>query len=206
MNLHNTTPNVSAIKNPFNIIVIVASLGYFVDIYDLILFGIVKDPSLVELGISDPQQLVKEGAFLLGIQMLGMLDRRNYFGNSRRSTRTTFHFIPRNSPLLYCNSCNGFVYNLNQYAWLRFIAGAGLAGELGVGITLVSEVITKETHGYGTAIVSGVGITGAVLGYIVTKYFGWREAYYVGGGLSISPYFVFQCMNRGCSKKRKEKK
>jgi len=83
------------------------------------------------------------------------------------------------------NIANGFVQNIEQYATLRFFAGLGLAGELGIGITLVSEVMTKENRGYGTSIVSGVGIFGAVLGFLVADLFDWRMAYWVGGGLGI---------------------
>src|SRR3972149_8679205 len=89
--------------------------------------------------------------------------------------------------LLYslANIANGFVQTVEQYEWLRFIAGFGLAGELGVGITLVSEVMTKESRGIGTSIVSGIGIAGAVLGFFVADLFDWRVAYYVGGGLGL---------------------
>jgi MFS family permease len=89
--------------------------------------------------------------------------------------------------LLYslANIANGMITNLNQYYILRFIAGVGLAGELGVGITLVSEIMTKESRGYGTTIVSSVGIAGAVAGFLVADLFDWRTAYYVGGGLGL---------------------
>jgi len=183
-------------NNPFNIIVIVAALGYFVDIYDLILFGIVKDMSLKEIiwGITDPtfklshiQQniLINQGASLLGIQMMGMLIGGiiwGILGDKLGRLSTLFLTI-----LLYsiATLVNGFVHDITQYSILRFIAGVGLAGELGVGITLVSEVMSKESRGWGTTMVSGVGIAGAVLGYLVSTNFGWRETYYVGGGLGF---------------------
>lgn len=167
-----------------NIIVIVAALGYFVDIYDLILFGIVKDPSLRAIGVSEAQ-LIDQGASLLGIQMIGMLVGGivwGILGDKLGRLSTLFLTI-----LLYSAAtfANGFIENINQYFWLRFISGIGLAGELGIGITLVSEVMTKEKRGYGTAIVSGVGIAGAVLGYFVTSHYNWRYTYYVGGGLGM---------------------
>ena len=174
----------TAVKSPFNIIVLVAALGYFVDIYDLILFGIVRQPSLIEIGI--PQdQLLNKGIFLLNMQMIGMLLGGilwGVLGDKKGRLSTLFLTI-----LLYslANIANGFVQNMTQYAVLRFIAGVGLAGELGVGITLVSEIMTKETRGYGTTIVSGVGIAGAALGFLVTDYFNWRIAYWVGGGLGL---------------------
>ncbi len=196
-----------ATKNPFNIIVIVAALGYFVDIYDLILFGIVKDPSLKDIGITDPQMIIDQGATLLGIQMIGMLIGGmiwGILGDKLGRLSTLFLTI-----LIYSAStfANGFIHDFNQYAVLRFISGIGLAGELGVGITLVSEVMTKEHRGYGTALVSGVGIAGAVLGYLVTKYFGWREAYYVGGGLGLALLILrVSVYESGMFKKMKEEK
>jgi putative MFS transporter len=169
--------------NPFNIIVIVAALGYFVDIYDLILFSIVRVPSLQAIGIA-PDQIKDSGVFLLNMQMVGMLAGGivwGILGDKKGRLSTLFLTI-----LLYslANIANGFVQNLNQYAALRLIAGFGLAGELGIGITLVSEVMSKETRAWGTSIVSGIGIIGAVLAYLVSQW-GWREAYWVGGGLGL---------------------
>ena len=162
-------------KNPFNIIVIVAALGYFVDIYDLILFGIVMKPSLKAIGIPD-EQMFDVGGNLLGMQMIGMLVGGivwGIMGDKKGRLSTLFLTI-----LLYslANIANGFVQTIEQYKWMRFIAGFGLAGELGVGITLVSEVMTKESRGIGTSIVSGIGIAGAVLGFFVADLFDWRVA------------------------------
>lgn len=174
----------SPVKNPFNIIVIVAALGYFVDIYDLILFGIVRVPSLIGIGIPNDQLLVK-GIFLLNMQMIGMLLGGiiwGIMGDKKGRLPVLFFTITLYS---LANIANGFVQNMEQYAILRFLAGLGLAGELGIGITLVSEVMTKESRGYGTTIVSGVGIAGAVLGFLVADLFDWRMAYWVGGGLGI---------------------
>lgn len=172
------------IKNPLNIIVIVAALGYFVDIYDLILFGIVRVPSLKGIGISDAM-LLPEGIFLLNMQMAGMLIGGiiwGIMGDKRGRLPVLFFTIALYS---LANIANGFVQNMEQYAVLRFIAGVGLSGELGIGITLVSEVMSKESRGYGTAIVSGIGIFGAVLGFLVADFFDWRVAYWFGGGLGI---------------------
>ncbi len=171
-------------KNPFNIIVIVAALGYFVDIYDLILFGIVKDPSLRAIGVKE-EDMFAVGTHLLDIQMIGMLLGGivwGILGDKKGRLSTLFLTI-----LLYslANIANGFVQTVEQYEWMRFIAGFGLAGELGVGITLVSEVMTKESRGIGTSIVSGIGIAGAVLGFLVADMFDWRIAYFVGGGLGL---------------------
>ncbi len=170
--------------NPFNMIVIVAALGYFVDIYDLILFSIVRVPSLTALGYSG-DELTTIGLRLLNTQMIGMLLGGiiwGMLGDKKGRLSVLFGTI-----LLYsiANIANGMITNVEQYYVLRFIAGVGLAGELGIGITLVSEVMSKETRGYGTTIVSGVGIMGAVVGFLVADKFDWRVAYYVGGGLGL---------------------
>jgi MFS family permease len=172
-------------KNPLNIIVIVAALGYFVDIYDLILFSIVRVPSLKDLGVSG-DDLKSIGLSLLNTQMLGMMAGGiiwGILGDKKGRLSVLFGTI-----LLYsvANIANGFVTTINQYYILRFIAGLGLAGELGVGITLVSEVMTKESRGYGTTIVSAIGIAGAVAGFFVADLFSWRVAYYVGGALGLA--------------------
>lgn len=174
----------AALKNPFNIIVIVASLGYFVDIYDLILFGIVMKPSLRAIGVPD-EHMFTIGGNLLGMQMIGMLVGGlvwGILGDKKGRLSTLFLTI-----LLYslANIMNGFVQTIEQYKIMRFIAGFGLAGELGVGVTLVSEVMTKESRGIGTSFVSGIGIAGAVLGFLVADLFNWRVAYFVGGGLGM---------------------
>jgi MFS transporter, putative metabolite:H+ symporter len=175
--------NKQASTNPFNIVVIVAALGYFVDIYDLTLFGIVRVPSLKAIGIPE-DQIKNAGVFLLNMQMFGMLLGGivwGVLGDIKGRLSTLFLTI-----LLYsvANIANGFVHNLDQYAWLRFIAGFGLAGELGVGITLVSEVMTKETRAWGTSIVSAIGIAGAVLAFLIAEW-GWKQAYWIGGTLGL---------------------
>lgn len=169
--------------NPLNIVVIVAALGYFVDIYDLILFSIVRVPSLQEIGIA-ADQIKNAGVYLINMQMVGMLLGGivwGILGDKKGRLSTLFLTI-----LLYslANIANGFVQTFNQYAVLRLIAGFGLAGELGIGITLVSEVMTKETRAWGTSIVSGIGILGAALAFLVSEW-GWREAYWVGGVLGL---------------------
>ena len=164
--------------------VIIAALGYFVDIYDLLLFGIVRVPSLQALGYSG-EDLLQKGAYLLNWQMGGMLIGGivwGIFGDKRGRLSVLFGSI-----FLYslANILNGTVQSLEMYAFYRFIAGIGLAGELGAGITLVSEVMTKEHRGYGTTIVAAFGIFGAVVGGIVAKEFDWRTAYYIGGALGF---------------------
>lgn len=171
-------------SNPFNIVVIVAALGYFVDIYDLTLFGIVRVPSLKAIGVPD-DQIKDAGVYLLNYQMVGMLLGGivwGVLGDKKGRLSTLFMTI-----LLYslANIANGFVQNLDQYAILRLIAGFGLAGELGIGITLVSEVMTKESRAWGTSIVSAIGIAGAVLAFLIAEW-GWKQAYWIGGGLGLA--------------------
>ncbi|MFC5270757.1 MFS transporter [Adhaeribacter terreus] len=172
-----------------NTAVIVAALGYFVDIYDLVLFSIVRVQSLTDLGISTADNLDK-GVLLLNMQMAGMLIGGILWGilGDKRGRLTVLF----GSILLYslANIANGFVQNIEQYAFLRFIAGVGLAGELGAGVTLVSEVLPKEKRGLGTMIVATVGVSGALLAFWVGDFFGWRNAYFIGGGLGLLLLFL----------------
>jgi MFS family permease len=174
----------------FNIIVIIAALGYFVDIYDLILFGIVKNPSLIDLGIHNKGELFSIGNFLLSMQMAGMLIGGVVWGiMSDKKGRLSILFL---TILLYslANIANGFAHSIVQYASFRFLAGFGLSGELGIGITMVSEVMSKESRGIGASIVSGIGIAGAALAFTVAEKFHWRVAYWTGGGLGLLLLFL----------------
>src|SRR5947209_3539040 len=140
-----------------NLAVLVAALGYFVDIYDLLLFSIVRISSLRSIGVPEAD-LLSTGSLLLSMQMGGMLVGGilwGILGDKKGRLSVLFGSI-----ILYsiANIANGFVTTIDAYAALRFLAGVGLAGELGAGITLVSEIMPKETRGYGTMIVAGVGI------------------------------------------------
>ncbi len=171
-------------KYIFNTTVLVASLGYFVDIYDLILFGIVRVPSLTSLGIKG-DQLIKVGVLLLNMQMGGMLIGGIIFGIwGDKKGRLSVLF---GSIFIYsiANLLNAFVSSVEMYAILRFVAGVGLAGELGAAVTLVSEVMTKETRGYGTAIVATIGVTGAIFAAIIGELFSWQTAFIIGGILGL---------------------
>lgn len=165
--------------------VLVAALGYFVDIYDLILFVIVRVKSLRSLGVP-VDELLDRGAFLLNVQMIGMLLGGllwGILGDKRGRLSVLFASI-----FLYsiANIANGFVRTVPEYAVLRFVAGVGLAGELGAGITLVSEVMSRESRGWGTTVVAGVGLCGAVVAGLVGAAFSWPVAYFVGGGLGLA--------------------
>ncbi len=159
---------------------LIGALGYFVDIYDLLIFSIVRVPSLKSLGTA-PEDLMHVGMNLMDLQMMGLLLGGllwGILGDKRGRVSVLFGSI-----FLYslANLANAFVQDTTTYGALRFIGGIGLAGELGAAITLVSEVMTKETRGYGTAIVAGIGILGAVFAALVGDFFDWRTAYAVGG-------------------------
>lgn len=172
------------IRSIVSLPVLVAALGYFVDIYDLVLFSIVRVPSLKALGLQG-QELIDTGLFLLNMQMAGMLVGGVIWGIlGDRKGRLKIMFA---SIFLYsiANLINGTVSSIPAYAFLRFTAGVGLAGELGAGITLVAEVLHKSVRGYGTMIVASVGVSGAILANFVAKTFEWRNAFFIGGGLGL---------------------
>jgi MFS transporter, putative metabolite:H+ symporter len=177
-------PPKSVLRQILHPTVIVGALGYFVDVYDLILFSIVRGASLKDLGFP-PDQVLTKGVLLLNWQMGGMLAGGIFFGMlGDRFGRVALLF---GSILLYsvANIANGFVQSIDAYALWRFIAGFGLAGELGGGVTLVTETLPKDLRGYGTAIVSSVGVFGAVIGGLVAQKVAWQHAYFIGGGLGL---------------------
>jgi MFS transporter, putative metabolite:H+ symporter len=185
------------LKDVLNATVIVAALGYFVDVYDLVLFLIIGGTSLKDLGISS-ENSIPDFQYLLDIQMIGMLIGGVFWGIlGDKKGRLSVLF---GSIIMYsiANVANGFVAELSfststqvmtMYSILRFIAGFGLAGELGAGITLVSEIMDKKTRGFGTMIIASVGVTGAVVAALVGK-LGWELAYFIGGGLGFSLLFL----------------
>ena len=165
--------------------VLVAALGYFVDIYDLLLFAQIRIKSLQSLGLT-PDQVSGIGSEILNYQMLGLLIGGILWGiMGDKKGRLSVLF---GSIILYstANIFNGFVHTVFQYSLCRFIAGIGLAGELGAGITLVSELIPKEKRGVATSLVAGVGLTGAVAAYFIQLNFDWRTCYFIGGGMGLS--------------------
>lgn len=175
-------------RSALNKIIIVAALGYFVDIYDLVLFSVERKDSLTEiLGAgANPQSLKNIGMNLLNWQMGGMLIGGLFWGIlGDKKGRLSVLF---GSILMYslANIFNGMVTNVEWYAALRFISGFGLAGELGAGITLVSETMSKEKRGIGTMIVATVGVFGAVvagfMGDVITN---WRWSFYIGGAMGL---------------------
>ena len=174
----------------FNLAVIVGALGYFVDVYDLLLFSIIRIPSLKSLGLT-ADEINKNGKDILSIQMYGLLLGGilwGVLGDKKGRLRVLFASI-----ILYSlgSMANGFVHTVGQYELARFVTGLGLAGELGAGITLVSELMPKERRGIATSLVAGIGLSGAVFAYFIKVWCvdaageGWRTCYYIGGGLGI---------------------
>jgi len=169
----------------FSLPVIVAALGYFVDIYDLLLFQIVRVKSLESLGFKGVDNQLA-GEYIINAQMIGLLIGGIIWGiMGDKKGRLSVLF---GSIILYsiANFATGFAQTADQYALLRFIAGIGLAGELGAGITLVSELLPKQKRGIATSFVAGIGLTGAILANLMSKAVDWRMCYFIGGGLGIS--------------------
>lgn len=174
----------TTLQHLLQIPVLVAALGYLVDMYDLFLFSVVRVPSLKALGVTG-DNLLSEGVFLLDMQLAGLLIGGilwGVLGDKKGRLSVLFGSI-----LLYstANIANGFVQTLPQYAALRFIAGIGLAGELGAGITLVAEILPKQLRSYGAMLVATLGVLGAILAYFIADLFAWRISYFVGGGLGL---------------------
>ncbi|HYC28667.1 MAG TPA: MFS transporter, partial [Chitinophagaceae bacterium] len=170
--------------------VIVAALGYFVDIYDLLLFTIVREPSLRGIGVTDSNMLAASTS-IINWQMVGLLLGGiiwGVMGDKRGRLSVLFGSI-----ILYsiANFLTGLVHTTGQYALTRFIAGLGLAGELGAGITLVSELLPKNKRGIGTSMVAGIGLFGAVFAYFTYKLTNdWRLCYKIGGVLGVLLLFM----------------
>ena len=173
------------IKDPKVLLIVVASLGYFVDIYDLILFNVVKKESLLSIGVAE-NELKNWEIFLFNWQMGGMLVGGilwGILGDTKGRLKVLFGSI-----LMYslANIANAYVWNTESYAVVRFLAGVGLAGELGAGITLVSEIMDKEKRGYGTMIIVTFGALGAVFAALVGDFFSWKTAYWTGGLMGLA--------------------
>lgn len=164
--------------------VIAAALGYFVDIYDLLLFNILRIKSLSDLGYGI-EAIDNNGEWILGLQMAGLLVGGilwGILGDKKGRLKVLFGSI-----VIYsiANIATGFVQDATQYAAARFVAGIGLAGELGAGITLVTELLSKKQRGIATSIVAGIGILGAVAAFYISQHYDWRTCYFIGGALGL---------------------
>jgi MFS family permease len=161
---------------------IVGALGYFVDVFDLLLFAIVRVQSLKDIHVPDP---LDAGVTILSWQMGGLLLGGwiwGVLGDRWGRLKVLFGSI-----LLYSigNIANAYVETVAQYAALRFITGLGLAGELGVGVTLASELLPKNMRGIGTTFISTIGVMGATAAAVITHYADWHTAYIIGGGMGL---------------------
>jgi putative MFS transporter len=185
MSSANATPAETPLGRQTILAVAVAALGYFVDLFDLVLFSIVRVPSLKALGVTEAEQLTTVGKRLLDIQLTGMLLGGIAFGmlGDRLGRIKTLFF----SILLYslANILNAFVTDVWQYEVLRFVAGFGLAGELGAGITLVAELLPTKKRGIGTTIVASIGLSGAVAAGLAGTQLAWNHCYLLGGVLGL---------------------
>lgn len=171
-------------RHPLNRAVLAAGLGFFVDAFDLFLFNVYRIPSLMELGLTGAE-LRAEGERLLALQMAGMMlggILTGIIGDRRGRVAVLFGSI-----LLYsaANIANAFVHDVPTYAWIRFLAGVGLAGELGAGITLVAESMTPERRGHGTVLVATLGALGAVCAGLAGDLLHWRTAFGAAGAAGL---------------------
>jgi len=177
----NTNKQIGLLSLP----VFVAALGYFVDVYDLLLFTIVRQTSVMSIG-STAETIIVDSAHIINWQMSGLLIGGilwGVLGDKKGRLKVLFGSI-----LLYsvANILTSFVQNVDQYAYCRFVGGIGLAGELGAGITLVSEMLPKNKRGIGTSMVAGIGLFGAVFAYFTFKFTNdWRLCYQIGGVLGF---------------------
>ncbi len=164
--------------------ILVAALGYFVDVFDLILYTLLRNQSLTDIGVP-PDQLKSVGATLLYWQMAGFIVGGILWGiiGDKRGRLSTL----LGSILLYsiANIANGFVHSTDTYAVLRFISGVGLAGEIGAGVALASELLPQRFRGWGTTFIAVIGLGGAIMAALIVDHLGWRTAYWIGGGMGL---------------------
>jgi MFS transporter, putative metabolite:H+ symporter len=165
--------------------VIVAALGFFVDIFDLLLFGVVRKSSFADLGLS-PAEILSKGELTISLQLTGMVIGGiiwGIIGDKFGRLKVLFGSI-----ILYsiANIANGFVQDIDTYMIIRFIAGIGLAGELGAGITLTAEILPKEKRGLAGTIIATCGVLGGISAALLSKIItDWRTLYFIGGGIGL---------------------
>jgi len=171
-------------KVNINFTVFVAALGYFVDIFDLTLFGVLRVSSLKDFNLA-PEQITNVGLNILSIQMLGMLIGGILWGIIGDKIGRKFAMFGSILTFSLANIANAFILDVNQYTILRFIAGIGLAGQLGSAITLVSELAEKEKRGYYNTIIAALGLLGAIFASLLSFILHWRTMYFIGGVLGL---------------------
>lgn len=164
---------------------LVSTLGYFVDVYDLLLFSVVRSKSLRELGIPE-EALLESGLSLLNWMLIGMMAGGVVWGilGDKKGRRSVLF----GSILIYslANFLNAYVTDVGTYKILRLVAGFGLAGELGAGITLVCELMKPDRRAYGTLLITAIGLLGAVFAAYIGQYYDWRFAYKLGGMMGFA--------------------
>jgi MFS family permease len=173
----------ASLPRQIRLAVLVAALGYFVDVFDLVLFSIVRIPSLKELGNGD--SLLSSGVLLLNMQLIGMLVGGMFWGmlgDKRGRVSVLFGSILTYS---VANIANGFVHSIEWYAFWRFVAGFGLAGELGAGVTLASELMPSALRGWATTFIAALGVSGAIVAALLSDFVGWRNCFIAGGVLGL---------------------
>ncbi|WP_141324369.1 MFS transporter [Myxococcus sp. AB025B] len=178
------------LRSVLNLTVLVAGLGYFVDLFDITLFGVVRAASLRDIGITSPEEVLSKGILIYNCQMVGMMVGGLLWGvlaDKRGRLSVMFGSI-----LLYsfANLANAFAWDVTSYAVFRFLGGVGLAGELGAAITLVAESLPKEKRGLGTTIVATLGMLGIVAAAFVGQHLNWKVAYFTGGIMGIALLFA----------------
>jgi MFS family permease len=177
-------PSRSSLRPLLALPVIVSALGFFVDVYDMLIFSIVRVPSLESLGLTK-EQIKLDGTFILNCQQAGLLIGGFLWGviGDRRGRMSVLF----GSIVMYslANIACGFVQTVDQYAVLRFVAGIGLSGEIGAAMVLVSEILPKQIRSFGSSLVAGVGYLGAGVAYATQALFDWRTAFFVGGGMGL---------------------
>lgn len=181
-----TASPISQWRQAMTLTVWIAGLGYFVDLFDIAIFGVVRVASLKDLGLTDPDQILSAGILIYNSGMVGMMIGGLLWGVlADKKGRLSVLF---GSILLYSlgNIANAFVWDVNSYALCRFITGIGLAGELGAAITLVAESLPKELRGIGTTIVATLGLLGSLCAAIVGQLIPWKAAYILGGVMGLA--------------------
>ncbi len=179
----------TTVANPYRVLftlpVIACALGFFVDVYDLLIFNIVRVPSLESLGLTKAQ-ISTQGAYILYGQQAGLLVGGilwGIIGDKRGRIAVLFGSIITYS---LANLACGFVQSVPVYTVLRFVAGVGLSGELGAAMVLVAEIVPKAVRSYGSSVVAGIGYLGAGVAYLTQEFFDWRTAFFVGGGMGLA--------------------
>lgn len=172
------------------LLILVASLGYFVDAYDLIIASVVRSSAIVELGLAQvgTPEHTKYAQLFEYVQSAGILLGGIIFGvySDKKGRKKALYY----SIAIYsiANILNGLLsasvpFVGTVYCILRFICGFALAAELSIGIVMISETMKAKHRGYGTMIVVSFGILGAVLAAVLFEFIGihWQTLYLIGG-------------------------